>query len=171
MLAFSKMINEVMLDVIVNVELLIEAAVPYIVVFEPVCGAISSVIFQKVPCRQIDCALFLIASLMCWYVKSSLWNVVVVVPALTVTHRSETHAVNSQKYKPYTIPLMIHVWRMVAENCTWRLISKHWVWHQPDAHQMPARRQTDAARLKTIPKVRFSKSRIRGSILDSTPRV
>ena len=58
----------------------------------------------------------------------------------------------------YTIPLMIHVWRMVTENCVWQkilkccvwrlilkhcawhVISKHWVWHQPDIRQMPARR-------------------------------
>ncbi len=29
----------------------------------------------------------------------------------------------------YTIPLMIHVWRMVTENCVWRKIWKCCVWH------------------------------------------
>ncbi len=53
----------------------------------------------------------------------------------------------------YTIPLMIHVWRMVTENCVWRkilkycawrVISKHCVWRQPDARQTPTKRQPDA---------------------------
>ncbi len=54
----------------------------------------------------------------------------------------------------YTIPLMIHIWRMVTENCVWwkilkccvwhpifkpcvwRVISKHCVWRPPDASEM-----------------------------------
>ncbi len=54
---------------------------------------------------------------------------------------------------PYTMPLMIHIWHMVTENCLWRkilkccawclilkccawcVISKHWVWRPPDASQ------------------------------------
>ncbi len=77
-----------------------------------------------------------------------------------LTNRFETHR--------YTKPQMIHVWRMVTENCiwrkilkccgwrlilkhcAWRLISKRCVWCQPDARQTPARCQPDASQKQLL---------------------
>ncbi len=44
----------------------------------------------------------------------------------------------------YTMPLMIHVWRIVTENCVWRKILKHCAWRVISKHC--ARRPSDARR-------------------------
>ena len=60
-----------------------------------------------------------------------------------------------ERSQKQNLPLMIHIWRMVTENCVWRkilksyiwllilnhcawhFISKHCVWRKPEARQTP----------------------------------